>query len=48
MGGNTHNTDVDPEDLEKATALWNAFTKYSTYAVIAIIVVLVLMALTLL
>ena len=44
----THNTDVDPQELEKAQTLWANFTKWTNVGVITCVVILILMAIFLL
>ena len=44
----SHNTESDPESLEKAQTLWKDFTEWMKYGVIAVIAVLILMAIFLL
>jgi hypothetical protein len=44
MAKATHNTDVDPKELERAQAAWAGFTALMTRSVISVVAILVLMA----
>lgn len=45
MGNQPVNTEVDPQTLADAQALWHKFTACTTWGVIAVAVLLALMAL---
>lgn len=44
----SHNTDVNPQELARAQAGWSSFTQMTKYGTIAVIAILVLMAIFLL